>query len=534
MLRQLSHFSGPCCWLVIAWVMLPAVTDAQGISLSPPRRIVPPNDLGQQFPSAQLRSQDVETDRLIRVVTARSQFSVDGSGLTIAVLDTGLRTTHVDFGSKVVAQKNFTTDDGGDANNVTDANGHGTNVAGIAVARGIHTGIAPGANVIPLKVLQNDGGGSFASVDAALTWVLNNAAAYKISVVNLSLGDGSNATSDNFSNDSIRAKIVQLRNQRIAVVCAAGNSFYGFRSLQGMNYPAILRETISVGALYDANIGRVTYGDGSIAYTTGSGRFCPFSQRLHPNTNAATRTDIFVPGAALTSAGIANDNAESTYHGTSQATPVTSGLVLLAQQYAQRRTGQLPTVDQLEAWLRSPTLRTQLTDGDDENDNVTNSKLVFAAGDAVDLLTAAKTELDRTTLPAPTTSNVTAAYDSTKNALTITGDSGANVLTVQAAGTTVKISAGIGTKVNNGASASYNVNRLNTLQVICNMNSGNDQVNLISLQANYVAINLHEGNDAASLSLCNVTTLGVDGGSGTDTVSTVSSTTRNRSIKNVP
>jgi peptide/nickel transport system permease protein len=66
-----------------------------------------------------------------------------------------------------------------------------------------------------------------------------------------------------------------------------------------MAYPAICRETISVGALYDANIGGISYGDGAIANTTAAGRITPFSQRLHPDVNVDCRTDIFSTGAAL-------------------------------------------------------------------------------------------------------------------------------------------------------------------------------------------------------------------------------------------
>lgn len=511
-----------------------SVTWAQGLPKAAPRHIVPPSDQGTQFTTARVRSQDTETDNLIRVITARSQFSVDGSGLAVAVLDTGLRITHSDFTSKVVARRNFTTEYGSDPNNVNDGNGHGTNVAGIAIARGIHTGIAPGANVVPLKVLKNDGSGVFSSIDAALSWIATNAAQYKISVVNLSLGDGSNSTTDNFTNDTIRTRIQQLRSQRIAVVCAAGNDFYRYQSRQGMSYPAILRETISVGALYDANIGKVTYNSGAIAYTTDGSRFCPFSQRLHPNTNVNTRTDLFVPGAALTSAGIANDNAESTYHGTSQAAPVTAGLVLLAQQYAQRRTGQLPTVDQLEKWMRAVTPRTQRTDGDDENDNVSNSGLPFATGDAVDMLTAAKLELDSSAPVVPPVSKVTVVYDPRTLQMTITGDSGANAITIQPNGLLLKVTAGVGTMVNGGAAASFTVNRMSTLQLTCHMNAGNDDVKFISVPANTVTMNLHEGNDSTSFSYCNITGLAVDGGLGTDTLTTTSSTIKTKTVKNVP
>lgn len=144
-----------------------------GVSKGPapimdPGRVIPV-ERPEQLPEGQLGIQLVETTSLMRAALARSTHSVNGSGLTAAVLDTGLRTTHTDFTGRVVAQRNFTTDDDGNPAIVTDGNGHGTNVAGIIAAGGaVHTGIAPNANIIPLKVLRNDGGGEFAWTANAL------------------------------------------------------------------------------------------------------------------------------------------------------------------------------------------------------------------------------------------------------------------------------------------------------------------------------------------------------------------------------
>jgi subtilisin family serine protease len=185
----------------------------------PPTVIAPPNDRIDQYPTAQLRAQDVETDNLIRASQARTQFAVDGTGLAVAVFDTGLRTTHVDFAGKVVAQQNFTADNGGNPNDATDGDGHGTNVAGIAIGRGIHTGIAPGGNVVPLKVLSNTGGGSFAALEQALDWVIANRTTYNITVCNMSLGANVNEILDfDPATDPIRTRIQILRNARVPVV----------------------------------------------------------------------------------------------------------------------------------------------------------------------------------------------------------------------------------------------------------------------------------------------------------------------------
>jgi len=483
-------------------------------------RVSPPKDLARQFTQSQIRSQDAETDAVIRVAMARTTFSVDGTGLTVAVLDTGLRTTHVDFVGKVRTQVNFTADNGASPTNAADGDGHGTNVGGIIVGRGIHTGIAPGANIVPIKVLGNNGSGSFAAVDSGLQWVLDNRVTYNITAVNMSLGADSNQLSDLFPGDPIVTKIQQLRAARVAIVVSAGNSFFDFTSQQGMAYPAIIRETTSVGAYYDANIGPVFYGGGATARTTAAGRFTPFSQRVHPSIAPLTRTDIFTPGAALTAAGIANDTAESTYHGTSQAAPVACGLIMLAQQYYQRRKGQYPTVDQLESWLRVVTPRTVRFDGDDEDDNVINTNLSYACADAVDMLTAAQTEIDTTTPTPPPPSVVTAAWNSGLKTLTLTGDNFGNSLSISLTGTNLRIEGGAGTKIrfNNVSSTSATIPGVSgKIRITGDLLGGNDTITVLKVNGSTFDWKLGAGNDRTVLNYCNVDMLKLDGGAGTDT-----------------
>lgn len=328
----------------------------------------------------------LETSRFIRAVEARTDFTVSGEGLTAAVLDTGLRVTHVDVAGRVPVQRNFTSDNGGNSQNAADGNGHGTNVAGIIAANKLHVGIAPRAQIIPLKVLSNAGGGDFGAIGRALDWVIANQAQYQISVVNMSLGSRTNESDDAASDaDELREKIRRLRSLRVAVVVAAGNDYFRYGA-QGMAYPAIFRETLSVGAVYDANVGSMSYQSGAVANSTGPGRITPFSQRLHSSVNAMTRTDVFAPGAPVTSTGIDDDQGESIQQGTSQAAPVTSGVVLLMQQYHKAATGALPTVDDLEDWLRASAVAER--DGDNEDDNVPNTRLDFPRLDALAALQA--------------------------------------------------------------------------------------------------------------------------------------------------
>jgi subtilisin family serine protease len=211
---------------------------------------------------------------------------------------------------------------------------------------------------------------------------LDNHQNHSISVVNMSLGASDNNVDDaQFTNLRTAQLIRELKNQKIAVVVAAGNDYFQFRQ-EGMGFPAILRETVSVGAVYDSNIGGpLEYRSGATAFTTDKDRITPFSQRLHRSLNQFTNTDIFAPGAPITSSGIQNDNGESIQSGTSQATPVTAGVILLMQEFYRQNTGQLPTVDLLIECLRQGSIT--IVDGDDENDNVPHANKSYQRIDAL-------------------------------------------------------------------------------------------------------------------------------------------------------
>ena len=337
-----------------------------------------------------------EASRLIRVFEARSRFDVRGDGHTVAVLDTGINTKHADFDGRIVAQLNLTSDNGGASGDATDGDGHGTNVAGIIAANADHIGIAPGASLVPIKVLANNGSGSFADIARGLEWVLEHQSAYNITVVSMSLGDSSNTVSDaNLFQDPIRQLIKELTHRRVAVVVAAGNDYFAHDSRQGMGYPAIIRECVSVGAVYDSDVGAMAYVDGATAYETGEDRITPFSQRLHPSVSPDCYTRIFAPGAPIRSSGLptgTTNNGESVQDGTSQAAPVIAGVLVLMQQLYRRKTGRLPEVADLVDWLRRS--GATILDGDDENDNVKNSNLTYRRVDALAALDLMSRQLE--------------------------------------------------------------------------------------------------------------------------------------------
>lgn len=350
----------------------------------PPDAIVVPVPKEQ---TAMFKAMDAEVDALLKLPEARRDFDVTGAGVAVVVLDSGLRLTHRDFASRVSAWHNFT--DEGDPEDVSDLNGHGTNVAGIIAAEGRFAprGVAPGCSIIPLKVIRKDGSGDFQWMLAALDWTIKHAKDEHIGAVSMSLGNPENyqTLEQALANanaratfDVIRQRIQALTQSGIVVVIAAGNDYFRSKA-EGMSFPAIVSDCISVGAVYDSTIlgtdgqpAKVGYLSGAVARTTGPDRLTPFTQRLHSTTNATGATDVFAPGAPITSAGAQADDGLSVQSGTSQATPVVTGLVLLIEDYFITNAKRRPTSAEIVECLNTGSQ--PIIDGDDEDDNVPHSQ----------------------------------------------------------------------------------------------------------------------------------------------------------------
>jgi subtilisin family serine protease len=162
--------------------------------------------------------------------------SSNGSGVGVAILDTGIDLTHADLSGTVDAFTAF-------GNSCQDDNGHGTHVAGIAAARDNNSdviGVAPNAQLYCVKVLDAAGSGSDATVMAGLDWVLDSPAG-QIRVVNLSLGRA--GTVDD--NPALHALVSAIVNAGITIVVAAGNDASMDVSQQ---IPAAYEEVISVAS----------------------------------------------------------------------------------------------------------------------------------------------------------------------------------------------------------------------------------------------------------------------------------------------
>ena len=308
---------------------------------------------------------------------------IDGAGYATVIIDTGIDLNHPFFGpdsdqdgvaDRIVYQFDFADNDA----DASDVHGHGSNVSSIvASSDSTFTGIAPGADIIHLKVFSDSGSGNFGYLEDALEWVVDNAATYNIASVNMSLGDGGNFTSPQ-GLYGIADQMAQLAALDVIAVSASGNSFFEFNSVQGVQYPAADPNSLSVGAVFDSNVGGVSYTNGAQSFSTDADHIAPFSQRDD------SLSDIFAPGAPITGAGATGGTV--TMHGTSQAAPHIAGLAVLAQQLAEQELGRRLTVTEFDDLLAQTGVL--INDGDDENDNVSNTGLNFSRVDALALADA--------------------------------------------------------------------------------------------------------------------------------------------------
>ena len=326
--------------------------------------------------------------------------AITGSGVRIAILDTGVDPSHPDLDDqdfrswssllpnppKVVARRDFNA--GGCAGAATDGHGHGTHVAGVAAGtgegtpdpadNGTYLGVAPGAELAVAKVLTDAGAGINSDLIAAMEWAampdtgdLVGCAGIGADIVNMSLGSEARPTRLNSDSD---VDMVSLFLDRLAVqygtlfVAAAGNSGPYLGSV--LEAPGSAAQALSVAAAakdYDLNHDDTMSGDTCAGWQhppatnedddcsggvgTQPASVAPFSGR-GPSGDVWLRPDLAAPGMNLVSAQAATGSAiaqgdlnrntrldplYATASGTSMATPATSGsAALLLDAYRQR------------------------------------------------------------------------------------------------------------------------------------------------------------------------------------------------------
>jgi subtilisin family serine protease len=252
---------------------------------------------------------------------------LNAAGAQIAVLDTGVDLNHPDLAGAVVAQHCFCDDgqpgSGGccpnglneqsGAGSAQDNHGHGTRVAGVLTSAGVQAplGGAPDAQLVAIKVLSPSGG-LLSDLLAGLDWVLQFQP--NVSVVNMSLetpppyiyaGDCDNTDTLTMA---LASAVNQLYADGVLSVAGAGND----RSGTSMGAPACVAKAVSVGAVWDADVGSQTLFGCTDATTAPSKVACW--------SNSSATTDVFAPGALMTSSLLGGGAVTSA--GTSYATPI--------------------------------------------------------------------------------------------------------------------------------------------------------------------------------------------------------------------
>lgn len=235
----------------------------------------------------------------------------NGSGIKVAVLDTGIDDTHAELSGQIVYEKDFT-----DEGDVADHEGHGTVVAGIIASKGTvgdgrFQGIAPAVSLMNIKVMETNGTGW-------LDWVvdgIDDAVINGADVLSISLGAGAQGW------DFIKGAIEEAWDNDVAVVVASGNSGPDFETVLT---PGDVMEAITVGS---CSIDLYMLSFSSAGPTKNEG-ICkpeivaPGAYLIGPASNDGSYYDSFTY----------NGSDYAILSGTSVSTPVISGLIALLRQ----------------------------------------------------------------------------------------------------------------------------------------------------------------------------------------------------------
>jgi serine protease AprX len=267
--------------------------------------------------------------------------AVNGQGIVVAVIDSGI-SAHAALVGKVIASVSLVPGDP----SVEDGFGHGTHVAGIIagngwVARNVtalyNGGIAPGAQLVSIRVLGADGVGRTSDVIAGIEWAIAHRDQYKIRVINLSLG---HPVMEPAETDPLCQAVAAAVRAGITVVAAAGNDGVapnGSRILGGIMSPGNSPWAITVGALN--TWGTAKRSDDTVATYSSRGP-TRFDMGVKPDVAAPGNRLIsleadgaYLPSAysALHKAG-SDTNAYMQLSGTSMAAPIVSGGAALLLQ----------------------------------------------------------------------------------------------------------------------------------------------------------------------------------------------------------
>jgi subtilisin family serine protease len=292
-------------------------------------------------------------------------YATRGTGVRAYILDTGIRTTHVDFGGRAV--DGFDAVDG--ALPAADGHGHGTHVAG--TVGGAAYGVAKNVTLVAVRVLDNNGGGTVAGVVAGIDWVTGDHDPGEAAIANMSLGGGASTTLDN--------AVVASIADGVSYALAAGNS----------NADACTTSPARVGA--GMTIGASDSADARASFS-----------------NYGDCVDWFAPGVSVTSAWRTSDSATATLSGTSMAAPHTAGVAAL---YLEANPAATPAA--VRSALYDATTKDRIASASSANDHLLYSRVATAPPDGVAPTVTAVTPVNGSSAAAST--NISATFSEPMN-----------------------------------------------------------------------------------------------------------------------
>jgi subtilisin family serine protease len=258
----------------------------------------------------------------------------NGEGITVGVLDSGVDLNHPDLKNDVVYQYHFLNQGASVGPGAQDQHGHGTNVTGIIASDGTVAprGVAPKAKIVAIQILNQNNSGFVSDWIAGVDHIVANDAALKVRVINMSLVTNalySGSDCDNAQN-LFAAAVNAANDLGIVVFACAGNN----GSTTAMTAPACLSGAVSVGAVYDADLGREP-NSGTYRNLFGSSwpdcaDAATSLQTVACFTNRTPKVALVAPGSLITSTGLGG--GRSTFIGTSQAAPHAAGVAALMLQ----------------------------------------------------------------------------------------------------------------------------------------------------------------------------------------------------------
>ncbi|MDO8508522.1 MAG: S8 family serine peptidase [Nanoarchaeota archaeon] len=253
-----------------------------------------------------------------------------GKGQVVCVIDTGVDYTHPHFGGsigsnyKVIGGYDFVDND---ADPMDVGDGHGTHVAGIVAVNSALKGVAPDARILAVRVC-NEIGCSGSAMEAGIDWCLQRINDLGTSIITMSIG-GQSFDSASCPQTEISNLINRAYDLNIPFTIASGNG--GVKN--GISEPACTLKAISVGSVYDANVGSRTFcfeKDGSGNCIRSCTDSVTNADMVSCFSNGDSNLDFLAPGSRIESTDLGG--GYSIRVGTSAATPHVAGVIALMKQ----------------------------------------------------------------------------------------------------------------------------------------------------------------------------------------------------------